>query len=113
MSRPHVFFFINSRLPELEFLSRSARLAFNYSSVATGVLLSRPSYEFSLLSRLHDIRSFNPCAPLLLQPPSASYISNAQPPSGPSTAKFLFLLNSLLHSSLVSYSIFLHINQSF
>ena len=27
--------------------------------------------------------------------------------------KFLFLLNSLLHSSLVSYSIFLHINQSF
>ena len=27
--------------------------------------------------------------------------------------KFLFLFNSLLHSSLVSYSIFLHINQSF
>ena len=27
--------------------------------------------------------------------------------------KFLFLLNSLLHSSLVSYSVFLHINQSF
>ena len=27
--------------------------------------------------------------------------------------KFLFLLNSLLHSSLLSYSIFLHINQSF
>ena len=27
--------------------------------------------------------------------------------------KFLFLLNSLLHSSLVCYSIFLHINQSF
>ena len=27
--------------------------------------------------------------------------------------KFLFLLNSLLHTSLVSYSIFLHINQSF
>ena len=27
--------------------------------------------------------------------------------------KFLFLLNSLLHSSLVSYSIFLRINQSF
>ena len=27
--------------------------------------------------------------------------------------KFLFFLNSLLHNSLVSYSIFLHINQSF
>ena len=27
--------------------------------------------------------------------------------------KFLFLLNSLLHNSLVSYSIFLNINQSF
>ena len=27
--------------------------------------------------------------------------------------KFLCLLNSLLHSSLVSYSIFMHINQSF
>ena len=27
--------------------------------------------------------------------------------------KFLFLLNSLLHNSLVSYSIFLHLNQSF
>ena len=27
--------------------------------------------------------------------------------------KFLFLLNSLLHNSLVCYSIFLHLNQSF
>ena len=37
--------------------------------------------ESSLLSRRHDITFFNPCTPLLLQPPSASYISTAQPPS--------------------------------
>ena len=42
MSRPLVFFFINSWLPDLEFLSRPARFAFNYSSVVTGVLSSRP-----------------------------------------------------------------------
>ena len=42
LSRPHVFFFINSWLPDLEFLSRPAHFAFNYSSVATGVLSSRP-----------------------------------------------------------------------
>ena len=42
MSRPLVFFFINSWLPDLDFLSRPARFAFNYSSVATGVLSSRP-----------------------------------------------------------------------
>ena len=40
MSRPHGFFFINSWLPDLEFLSRPARFVFNYSSVATGVLSS-------------------------------------------------------------------------
>ena len=37
-----LFFFINSWLPDLEFLSRPAHFAFNYSSVATGVLSSRP-----------------------------------------------------------------------
>ena len=42
MSRPLVFFFINSWLLDLEFLSRPASFAFNYSSVATGVLSSRP-----------------------------------------------------------------------
>ena len=42
MSRPLVFFFINSWFLDLEFLSRPARFAFNYSSVATGVLSSRP-----------------------------------------------------------------------
>ena len=36
------FFFINLWLPDLEFLSRPARSAFNCSSVATGVLWSRP-----------------------------------------------------------------------
>ena len=42
MSQSHVFFFfINSWLPDLEFLSCPARFAFNYSSVATGVLSSR------------------------------------------------------------------------
>ena len=35
-------FFINAWLPDLEILSRPARFAFNYSSVATGVLSSRP-----------------------------------------------------------------------
>ena len=68
------------------------------------------------LAMRHDIRSFNPCALhdlLLLQPSSASCVRSAHPLSAPSTAKFPFLLNSLLHSSLVSYSIFLHINQSF
>ena len=40
MSRPLVFFFINSWLPDLEFLSRPAFSAFNYSFVATGVLSS-------------------------------------------------------------------------
>ena len=82
-------------LPDLEFLSRPAHFAFNYSSVATRVLWSRPKYEFSLLSRLHDIRSFNLCAPLLLQPPSASYISNAQPPYAPSTVKISLSLEFL------------------
>ena len=42
MSRPLVFFFINSWLPDFEFLSRPARFAFNYSSVANVVLSSRP-----------------------------------------------------------------------
>ena len=42
MSRPLIFFFINSWLPDLEFLSRPARFAFNYSSVVTGVLSLRP-----------------------------------------------------------------------
>ena len=41
VSQPRVFFFINSWLPDLEFLSRPARFAFNYSSVAIGVLWSR------------------------------------------------------------------------
>ena len=41
MSQPLVFFFINSWLPDLKFLSRPARFAFIYSSVATGVLWSQ------------------------------------------------------------------------
>ena len=40
MSRPLVFFFINSWLPDLKFLSHPSRFAFNNSSVATGVLSS-------------------------------------------------------------------------
>ena len=43
--------------------------------------------ESSLLSRSHDITFFYPCTLLLLQPPSASYISTAQPLSAPFTAK--------------------------
>ena len=86
VSRHHVFFFINLWLPDLEFLLRLAHSAFNFPYVATGVLWSRPSCESSLLSRCRDIRSFNPCAPLLLRPPSASCVSPAQPLFAPSTA---------------------------
>ena len=86
VSRHHALFFINLWLPDLEFLLRLARSAFNCPYVATGVLWSRPSYVSSLLSRRRDIRSFNLRAPLLLRPHSASCVSPAQPLSPPSTA---------------------------
>ena len=42
VSRHHVLFFIDLWLPDLEFLLRPARSAFNFPYVATGVLWLRP-----------------------------------------------------------------------
>ena len=86
LSGHHVLLFINLWLPDLEFLLRPTRSAFNCPYVATGVLWLRPRCDSSLLSRRRDIRSFLPRAPLLLQHHSASRIIPAQPLSAPSTA---------------------------
>ena len=72
-----------------------------------------------LSMNFHCCKGFTTSGPLILVRlsycivSSANHISNVHPPSAFSTVKIYLSLDSLLHSSLVSYFIFLHINQSF
>ena len=87
MSRPHVFFFINSWLPDLEFLPRPAHLP----SITLLLQLKFCRRDFDM--NFHCCQGFTTSGPLILVrlscciASSASYISNVHPPSAPSTAK--------------------------
>ena len=114
LSRPHEFFFINSWLLNLDFLSRPAR----FSSSIT-LLLRLEFCGRDLDMNFHCCQGFTTSSSLilvrlsccnLLQPVISVMLSHLLLLL---LQKFRFLLNSVLHSSLVSYSIFLYINQSF